>query len=56
MIYGYIHLDTGDVKNDLTISHLHHHLEIKTTDYLLYKIYEVLLREIYHYINYRSFL
>ena len=55
MFYGRIHLNTGDVKNDLTISELHHHLRLKTDAYLLHNIYEVLLRAIYHYIHYFFF-
>ena len=43
MIYAPSRVRDGPKKNDLTVSELHRHLELKTHSCLLHIIYEVLL-------------
>ena len=48
MIYAPNRTRDGPKKNNLTVTDLHTHLEMKTPDCLAHNIYEVLLRAMYH--------
>ena len=48
MIHSRENLEQGDKNNGITILQLHTRIELKISAYLTYKIYEVLLRAIYH--------
>ena len=48
MIYAPNRIRDGPEKNNLTVTELHTHLDMKTPDCLAHNIYEVLLRAMYH--------
>jgi len=48
IIYAPNIIRDGPEKNNLTVTELHTHLEMKTPDCLAHNIYEVLLRAMYH--------